>query len=234
MSESGDFELFGAPAAKEHDEKSDEQFREQMKRAQQQIAQLQKEEGHARAQDQNLVAIIIQFLSQPQNTDLFLLISRVIGQDIPSELILAIISLIDQRATQEVYAYLEAKEQAEKAVALTVHKKADFQALPPEHKKMIDEWIHNIHHVAAKRPQRVLESVVFNFKAAAYNPDAVREIFPSLVQLSAFILRNYLNYFKIEFEFENLHGFMQLVFVEMVKNLEALIQGQKQLGSSES
>jgi len=64
MSEAGDFELFGAPTAKEHDEKSDEKFREEMRRAQKAMQQLQKEEGKARAHDDKLAQIIVQFLSQ--------------------------------------------------------------------------------------------------------------------------------------------------------------------------
>ena len=56
-----------------------------------------------------------------------------------------------------------------------------------------------------------------------------REISPVVTQLSAFILRNYLTVQNISFEFTQLQEFMQAVFVKLNKNLEELLQGQKQI-----
>ncbi|MFH1012459.1 MAG: hypothetical protein V1760_01805 [Candidatus Peregrinibacteria bacterium] len=230
---SGDFELFNAPAAQEKSEVSDEQFSDEMRRTQQALAQLQQEEGQARGYDRNLASIIVQFLNQPGNTDLFLLVSRTVAQDVPSELILAIIALVDKKATEEVYALLRGGKEGEQQ-ALAVREPSDFSSMPPEHKKHVDQWIQNIHHVSCKKPQRVLSSVVINYKASAYHPEAVREVSPVVVQLSAFILRNYLSQFEIGFNMEELRDFMQAVFVTIVGKLEALVQGQKQLNASEN
>ncbi len=231
MSEAGDFELFNAPAAKEGGEMSDEQFQEQMKRAQQQLKQLWQEEGQSRGQDYSLAAILVQFLSQPGNTDLFLLISRAVAQDIPSELILAVISLVDKKALDQVHAYLRGGGQ-NTGQAITSPASPHFQALPPEHKKVIDQWIANLHHVSLKKPHRTLQSLVRRPQPTApllMQEEARGEISKPLVQLSAFILRNYLLHFKIRFEFEPLHDFMQAVFVEIAAQLENLVKGQKQL-----
>ncbi len=223
MSEQGDAELFTGPAPSEKKEMSNEQFRDEMKRTQQALAQLQKEESKAKAHDNSLAIIIVQFLSQPENTDLFLLISRTVAQNIPSELIIAILSLIDKKAQKEVKGLLEAGKEAKKSNehTLTLHQKADFQKLSPEHKKAIDIWTQNIFAVASKKPHRVLTSVVI--------PGPERQLSPIPVQLSAFILRNYLAGHQIDVEFENLRDFMQGVFVEIVKNLEAQIKEQKHL-----
>lgn len=229
----GDFELFNAPAAQEHDEKSDEQFREQMQRAQQQMAQLQKEEGQARGYDFSLAAIIVQFLSQPGNTDLFLLISRAVAQDVPSELLLAIIALVDEKAMTEVFGLLRGGKEFTSLDPMSSRDPADFSAVPDDHKQYIDQWIQNIYYVALKRPQRVLESIVTNYRASAYNPDAVREVSPVLVQFSSFILRNYMSRMNIGFTMESLRDFMQAIFTDIVAKLENLLQGQKRLGSSE-
>lgn len=228
MSEGGDFELFNAPAAREHDEKSDEQVREEMKRMQAALAQLRKEESQFKAQDQGLAAVIVQFLSQPANTDLFLLISRAVAQDIPSELILAIIALIDERSTEEVYGLLRGGKD-EVSTALVLKEPAHFHSLAPEHRQAIDTWTKNIYHVCLRRPKRVLESVVMNFRAAQYDPQMVRELSPVPVQLSAFVLRKYLEKFGIASEFEALREFAQTVFLQIVHNLERLLAGQKQL-----
>ncbi|MBN2095886.1 hypothetical protein JW752_00610 [Candidatus Peregrinibacteria bacterium] len=223
MADQGDLELFTGPAPSEKKEMGDEQFRDEMKRTQQALKQLQQEEGQAKAHDNSLAAIIVQFLNQPQNTDLFLLVSRTVAQNLPSELIIAILSLVDRKAAKEVKGLLEGGETSKKhkETALTLHQKADFQALSPEHKKAIDHWTQNMLQVAAKKPHRVLESLV------VAGPE--RKLSPMPIQLSAFILRNYLAGHQIDIEFQLLHDFMQGVFVEMVKNLEEQVKGQKQL-----
>lgn len=223
MSEQGDAELFTGPAPSEKKEMSDEKFNDEMKRTQQALKQLQQEEGQAKGYDNSLATIIVQFLSQPQNTDLFLLISRTVAQNIPSELIIAIISLVDKNAQKEVKGLLETSKESEKSneKALTIHQKADFQHLPPEQKKSIDTWVQNIFSVASKKPHRILESVVIS--------ESERQLSQVLVQFSAFILRNYLTDHQINIEFQNLRDFMQGVFVEMVKNLETQMKEQKHI-----
>lgn len=223
MSEQGDIDLFTGPAPSEKKEMSDEKFQEEMKRTQQALAQLQKEEGQAKTNDNSLAAIIVQFLSKPENTDLFLLISRTVAQNIPSELIIAVLSLVDKQAEKEVAGLLKAgKAEKSDETAMTIHAKADFKSLSPEHKKAIDHWVATISEVSAKKPHRTLESLV------VHGPQ--RELSPMLIQLSAFILRNYLANHKIDTEFQDLHDFMQGVFVEIVKNLEGLVKEQKKLG----
>jgi len=233
MPEEGEFELFTGPAPKEKSEMSDEQFRDEMKKTQQALAQLQKEEGKAKANDHKLAQILIRFLSQPENTDLFLLISRTVAQNIPSELILAVISLVDKKASEEVKGYLESTKETKPAEskALTVAENKDFHSLSPDQKKAIDNWISTINKVAFKKPHRILEALVINkrSKSPEQANQTVREISPSLVQLSAFILRNYLTSQNVAFEISRLKEFMQAVFVKLVKELEALVKEQKQI-----
>ena len=223
MSDTNDFELFTGPAPSEKGEKNDEKFRDDMRQTQAALQQLQKEEGKAKKNDNSLAAIIVQFLSQPGNTDLFLLISRAVAQNIPSELIIAILSLVDKRSHEETKGYLEAGSKTEKmpASALTIHEKSDFHHLSPALKKAIDKWIENISQVAFKKPHRALETIV--------TPGPKRELSIVMVQLSAFILRNYLKAHEMEMDYQNLRSFMEGVYVEMVKNLESLVKEQKQI-----
>lgn len=223
MSDTGDFELFSAPAAQEKDEKSDEKFREEMKRAQQQIAQFQQEEGKVRGHDQKLAAILFRFLSQPQFTDLFLLVSRAVAQNLPSEFIIAILSLVDPLAQKETAGFLAAAK-GEKT-ALAIRRKADFESISPQQKAAIDAWIAQMGQVALKTPQRVLSAAVIS------GPE--RMLNPSLIQLAAFILRNFLSGSHPDFDFAALHDFMQGVFVEIVRQLEQYLQGQKRLAGKD-
>jgi hypothetical protein len=234
MADQGDFELFSGPAPKEVDEKSDEQFRDQMKQMQGALAQLQKEEGKAKANDFKLAQILIKFLSQPENTDLFLLVSRTVAQNIPSELIIAIVSLIDKKASEEVTAYLKSAEGDTPPAPnrnLAVSHQKEFHALSPEQKKEIDVWIKNINEVCFKKPHRILDSIVIKRRSTdpADVARLIREISPVMVQLSAFILRNYLLIHKVSFEIADLQDFMQAVFVQLVKDLEKFVQEQKQI-----
>lgn len=225
MAEQGDFELFTGPAPAEQKEGGDEQFREEMRRTQQAIKDLKKEEGRAKASDDNLAKIIVQFLSQTQDTDLFLLISRAVAQNLPSELIIAVVSLIDEKALDETKAFLVTSGEKANEQGLVLHQKADFQSIGPEHKTAIDEWIRKIGQVAMRKPHRTLETMVI--------PGEKRELSPVLVQLATFILRNYLYRHKIMIDYEDLHAFMQNVFVEMLKNLETLVADQRKLSKAE-
>lgn len=226
MSETGDAELFSAPAAKESSEQSDEQFREQMKKAQQGMQNLKKEEGQVKAQDDNLAHIIMQFLGQSDNTDLFLLISRCVGQNIPSELIIAVLSLVDSRSAKEVSGFLEGGALETPASALVLSDGNHFNSLSPEQKKRIDDWVISINKVAIKRPQRSLDSLVTK---KSDGDKVVREIAAVFVQLSAFILRNFFSSQNLSFEFQELHDFMQNAYVKLIAGLEEFVAEQKQI-----
>ncbi|MDH5596577.1 MAG: hypothetical protein OEY44_00610 [Candidatus Peregrinibacteria bacterium] len=229
MSEAGDFELFGAPAAKEHDEKNDEQFREEMKRAQQARQQLHKEEGQARAHDDKLAQIIVQFLGQAGNTDLFLLISRCVSQNIPSEIIIAVLSLVDRAASEEITNILK---EAEKGAALVVPEHHSMSSLKPGQQQMINEWVRNISMAAASKPHRSLDSLLI--KSVAKNTtEIVKEISPPFVQLSAFILRNYLAMQETHIDVQKLRDFMEIVYFKMLQDLEAMVKGQHKLAGKE-
>jgi len=227
MADPGDAELFMGPQPSEKREMSDEQFREEMRKTQAALQQLWQEEGKSRAQDFNLAQIIIRFLSQPENTDLFLLISRVVAQDIPSELILAVISLTDPVAAKQVKSLLAGVP----TKALTVTSPSGMESLSPESKKEIDQWIMVINMAANQKPHRTLESLLKRKRAETGVP-VVYELSTALVQLGAFVLRNYLAHHNFSPEFERLHDFMQAVFVELVKQLETAVQEQKRIGAS--
>lgn len=221
--------MFGAPAAKEHDEKSDEQFREQMKRAQKSMQQLKKEEGKARAHDDKLAQIIVQFLSQTGGTDLFLLISRCVAQDIPSELIIAVLSLVDRKASEEIENILRESKQD---TALVAPKYNDVDILNVAQKLAIDEWIKNITMAAAHKPHRTLDSVFLKSVTKDSN-ELVREISPPFVQLSAFIMRNYLTMQETHVEVEKLRDFMENIYFKMLQDLEEMVKGQKKIEGKE-
>lgn len=234
MAEAGDFEKFNGPAAKEADEQSDEQFREQMRQAQAALKQLKKEEGKAQSQDDRVSTVIVQFLNDPKNTDLFLLISRCVGHDIPSELILAVLALVDENSYRETEKFLQGGKEKVSATqqALIVSDKTHLSRLSPQQRQWIDLWISHIVEVASRRPHRCLEALVKErvVKDGEGQKKTIREVSPPFVQLSAFIMRRFFAAQQLLIEFEELHGFMQVTYVKLLTHLKELLEGQKKLG----
>lgn len=221
MPEVGGFEQFDGLMGSEAAEMSDEQVREEARQSQAAKAQLQKEEGKAKQNDNILAQIIVQFLGQPANTDLFLLISRVIAQNIPSELIVAILSLIDEGAQTQVTGLLAAGTDASPASSGSRQSTSDFGSLGAEQKKKIDDWLENMRLVSLSKPHKTLDSMLLKVQD--------RPLSPALIQLSAVILQRYLEKQGGSFELAHLRDFMQDVFVKIAKELANLVAGQRKL-----
>lgn len=224
MAEVGDLDSLGmGSSASEGSEMSDEQFREQMQQAQAAMVQLRQEEGKARANDDKLAKIIVQFLAQPGNTDLFLLISRCIAQNIPSEIIIGVLSLVDRTAFMEMENIL--KEATTTALATPEHH--NIHSLSGGQKQAIDEWLRNISIAAGSKPQRALESLLV--KKTNTQNEVVQEISTPFIQLSAFIMRNFLAMQNTQVDYETLYEFMESVYLKMIQSLEDLLSGQRKL-----
>jgi len=225
MSEIGGLDSFDTQGVSEASEQSQEQFRDQIRQSQAAAQQQQKDEGKARQKDDQLAKIIVQFLAQPSNTDLFLLISRCVGQDIPSEVIIAVLSLTDRTAFVEMENILKDSDPSSLPVPTS---NDSIHSLSEGQMKAIEQWLSHINLASAKKPFRTLESLLV-LKKVGRGEDPIREISPSFIQLSAFILRNYLAMQSTQVDYENLHDFMQSAYLKMIQNLRDMVADQKQL-----
>jgi hypothetical protein len=102
---------------------------------------------------------------------------------------------------------------------LMVRPSSGFKELPAEVKNAIHHWVQDLNHVALKNPQRTLETIVI--------PGYQKQLSQTLVQLSAFILRNFLAKNNLTFEYEVLRSFMEENFIEIVKTLEQWMKENK-------
>jgi hypothetical protein len=122
---------------------------------------------------------------------------------------------VDPKARQVVTGFLaEGKKHGshhDPHSALAIRNEGNFQTLSPERKKEIENWVADMAEVAGRSPERILEAVLI--------PGHDKRISPVLVQLSAFILRNYLASHQITMEYANLRDFMEGMMVEIVKSL---------------
>ena len=225
MSEVGGLDSFDSQGVSEASEQSQEQFREGLRQSQIAAKQQQKDEGKARQKDDQLAKIIVQFLAQPNHTDLFLLISRCVSQNIPSEVIIAVLSLIDRTAYVEMENILN---EADPSQLPAVIENQGLHELSKGQMQSINQWLNNIHLVASKKPFRMLESVLVLIKKEK-GADPIREISPSFIQLSAFMLRDYLAMQNSHIEHTLLSDFIQSAYLQIIAQLKDQVMDQKQL-----
>ncbi len=226
MAEQGDFEQLMGGQVKEAGEMSDEQFRDQMRQTQAALRQFRQEETQVRVQDLTLAKTLVHFLSQPQNTDLFLLVSRAVGCDLPSEIILAVISLIDPTAEQQVGKLLAAGAPAPHQAgspALILPAQGTLAGLSPEVRAALEAWIGRIRAVGRKKARRFLETALVKTRPGgdyALLHEETREIQPVLLQLASIVLRNFLERYERSPAMQELYDFMSQVFLGMLADLE--------------
>lgn len=192
------------------------------------------EEKKARGKDDKVANIIIKFLKDPGRTKFFIVLAKLVSQNVPSEFLLSILALIDSESQKETGLLLTAGSQnkalsgqtEQTALAPQIQTKENFKKLPPELKKDIDNWTNNIYQVGLKMPGRVLRTLITK----------ERRIFEPFFQLGAFVLQEFLNKHQIENDFADVSDFITAVFTSILKKYKQILDkkqrenaGKKQL-----
>lgn len=212
MMEGGaNFESFtGAPGGQEATKESQEKFQEQYRKQQAAAKKAKKEEGKKKQQDNSLASIILQFLGQTGRTGLFILISRLVSRNIPSDVILAIIALVHAPAQLEIQ---------EKILTLPappdeISRDENSGNSAGASKTYIDIWTKNIATVCYNNPRTILKS--------ALDPGDIPT--PGLTQLYATVLREYLeNNTNAPVVLENLVHFADAFFKKIFIKLREMV-----------
>lgn len=197
----------GAAPGSEKVKETDEQFQERYRQAQAAVKKIRQEEQKKKAQDDSLAKVITKFLGDEGRTPYFILISRLVARDIPSDLILAVIALIYTPAADEIDHKLlqlpaaEPQEQHKEKHAL----------FSIEEKKKIDAWTNGIMRIAQTEPRRVLQT------AREVDGQPNRD----LIQLFAMVLREFLESGDHgELEIKNLQAFGETFFGTVMTSLQ--------------
>ncbi|MFH1375822.1 MAG: hypothetical protein ABIH35_04100 [Patescibacteria group bacterium] len=198
---------------------SDEVFRDQVKKAQKTQKALKKAEGKARAKDDRLAKVIGKFLQTQSNTAVMLLISRCLDHNIPAGLILGILALVEPEAQKEFEVVLG--ESAQLLEAPQVDKREIVKAgeFPPHIKQATDVWGFGLLEFGLTQPTRLL--------ATAVSPEG--ELFPSLLKLTSFILREYLEKEKVEIEFAKIQTFSEFILQGVLKRISKQMEETREL-----
>ncbi len=196
--------LYGAPQTGEQASETQEQFSERYKKAQAAIKQIQKEETRKKQDDDALAKLIVQFLGQGK-TVYFLLISRLIAKNIPSDFILSIIALV----------YVPAKQVISKKIiehqlqSSDVNQEESSALFQPEEKQEIDIWTANIMSISKKESKRILKTCTDSGQMCDEG-----------IRLFSEILREYLENFNHEnLRMDNLQSFGKAFFQKVILHL---------------
>jgi len=206
----GNFEGFtGEGGGKEKTQESNEKFQERYRQAQTQIKQIKREEKRKKQDDNSLASIIVQFLGEKNHTELFVLISQLIAKNVPSDFILAILSLIHNAS-----AHIVDQKFAETILKIQAPStKGAFRQGENE----IQQWIKRIFSTATPQPHKILETCL----------DKDWQLHTALIQLTSFVLREFLeNKHEKEINFENLRNFCKTFLKNLIKKLEYQVHNQ--------
>ncbi len=216
-----DFESFGgfdsaregASSGAEVSQEALERFQEQARRTAAQAKQDQKQERQKKQQDNALARIIVQFLQNPRFSGFFVVISRALSKNIPSDFLLAILSLIHKEAFDEIT----------KKELPTADLSENFTAkFPPQFSLPLQQWNLMMVSVATAEPQAGLESMV----------DEAWEVDMNTIQLISLVLREYFSFQKFEVPFENISQFSKTFVASLIKKLENQVINQQLLTES--
>jgi hypothetical protein len=197
----GDFESFGAfESGQGADAASFEKFKERIKAAAAHIKALKKSEQKQRKKEGKLIKILLKFVKTSKKQDIMVLIVRLLECNVPAVFILSIVMLgneeyFDEEEGKKVL--LEGNKLQNEADGKTLAFFDREHILPLEIKIKIDAWMKNVLSQALEHPHRLTKTV--------YDEDDML-ILP-LLQLSSFILRDYLEKHGQKTEYERLKEF---------------------------
>ncbi len=216
-----------------------EAFKEQMKAAAAQIAAIRKEEKKQKQKEDELLKILLKFVKTSQNRELVLLISRALEQNIPANFILAVIVLVYREIQSEVKNFLLLKGVSSidtDSSALAFFR--DDESLPLKIKIELDAWIKELLAQAGEVPQKFLknaydiEYIELDDEFSSFDEKKYKEkktIKKVLIQIVAFILRDYLGQNKIPFEYEKLKNFSEFILKGILVKTEEALNGRRLL-----
>lgn len=220
-----DFDQLGEldlPQAQEASEDSKEKFQERLAVAQKALKKQKKEESKRKQQDNHLAKIIAYFLQTTGNTDLAKLVAVLVENDVPSDFILSILSLVDEQSKNVI---LIKKEQLllqgvkESEHALISLNENVFENIAPEIKSEIDDWFKHMFLIGKEETEKIMDTTL--------NIDL--EIEPNLLQLAAILLQRFLTKKGQNAEYQNIYEFVLLSLQKVYEKLQVEFAEKLQL-----
>lgn len=230
--------FFGLDQGEGMSEGALEALREKMREAAAQIAAIKKEESKQKKKEQDLLKILLRFVKNSQKSELVLLITHVLEQNIPANFVLAIVLLGNEEIQREVGSFLMLKRGEDSdEKSLTFFGEED-KTLPLKLKIEIDNWIKNMLSQAEETPQKLLRTAYdiefielpseseFDEK----NYEQRKTVKVALTQLVAFVLRDFLEQQDSAQDHEQLAEFAQFITTGILNKTEEGLDKRQLLG----
>ncbi len=202
-------DIDGASGGAEITSEQLEQYRERAKKTAAQAKRDKQQEQKKKKQENVLSHIIIQFLNTPKYSGFFILISKALAKNIPSDFLLALLSLIHK----DSLAAVNAKEMQK---IISIPQKSTF---PKEVKIPMSHWTNLLASVASSEPHKVLETIL----------DENWEIDKSLHQLMSLIIREFFVFKNFKTDFSNISIFSQVFLKNLSDQLQQQISNQEKI-----
>jgi len=214
-----------------------EAFRERMAAAAAQIAQIKKEEGKQKKKEEELLKILLKFVKTSSKTELVLLVSRVLEQNIPANFILSIIVLSNPEIHEEVGHFKMLENQPGATSQALVFFNANDDTLPLKVKISLDNWIKNLLIQAEENPQKLLKTAFevemrelpkeWEFEESKY--ERIERVRPILVQLITSVMREFLEQNNASEPFDKLYDFAKFIITGILNKTRENLEGRKLL-----
>ncbi|MBN1494758.1 hypothetical protein JW911_03430 [Candidatus Peregrinibacteria bacterium] len=214
-----DVEFFGGldANADKVDPAAFEKFKERVKAAAAQIKALQAGEQKQRKKEEKLIRILLKFVKTGTKRDIMLLIARLLEQNVPPLFILSIVTLGNEDVKKDISdekllsegkkGDTDNKESTEKIQNQSLSVLDRDKSLPLKLKIEIDEWMKYIYNQAFEDPHRLIRTSL----------DSDNNIILPLVQLPAFILRDYLDKNSHPADYEKLKEFSKFFIIGIIE-----------------
>lgn len=243
--------FFGFDQGEGMSESAFEAFKEQMRAAAAQIAAIKKEEGKQKKKEEELLKILLKFVKTSQKKDLVMLISRALEQNIPANFILAIILLDNEEIEREVGGSFMLKagqgtaqdlNQEDQEHAMIFFGQDD--SMPLKIKIELDAWMKTLLLQAEEKPEKLLKTAydieMIEIGEEKYEDEYYEEhvnkkyntkrtVKVILIQLVAFILRDYLDKHEIDSDYEKLSKFAEFIIKGILEKTEESFKNRKLL-----
>jgi len=219
-------------------EASFEKLRERMKAAAAQIKAIKKEEKKQKKKEDELFRILLQFIKTSHKTDLILLISRVLEQNVPANFIMAIILLGNEEIQQAMGNFLMLNDGgAQPDERALVFFNPEDKSLPLKLKAEMDNWIKNMLSQADENPQKLMKTgydihkteleCEFEFDEPEYKEEKVAK--EAIVKLITFVLRSFLESHNQDEPYKKLKEFSLFILTGILSKTAEGLKNRKLL-----
>jgi len=216
-------------------EEAFERFKERMKGAAKDLKAWQKGEQKQKKREDELIKILLKYIKAHKKSSFTLLVSRMLEENIPASFVLGIILLGDEAIQSEMGIKIALPPASEGTS--TAQSPAPGQSLlavfgiedatlPLKAKAEFDFWIKNLIDQASVHPHKIISTL--EEKNEKGEPAGAPKLIA--IQLQSFVLREFLNHFKIDYEFEKIQDFAKFVLISIIQQMHKQADDQNLLG----